>query len=325
MSRTNVPPLNDAEWKRALCGLALCLEPGGALRRTWPLLGGLSAHMTVLEIARPGEADLRAVLRIPSQPLLARHPGAAGDEFRTVQALFRTGVRVPEPLLLDESRTLLPVPYLVLDYVEGKPDCDPPDRHAYERQRAEQLARIHTVDTSEPELATLRRRGHAFASGLRDRTVDPTSRLDESRIIETLQPFWAAKSRNIPVLLHGDLWPGNLLWTDGTVAAVLDWEDASLGEPLADLAICRLDSLLIFGRQAMETFTDRYLSLSQVNTEQLPYWDLCAALRAAPSIGDWAAAFPLFDRPDITEERLRAALEEFTEAALGRIDPRTAG
>ena len=32
-------------------------------------------------------------------------------------------------------------------------------------------------------------------------------------------------------LLHGDYWPGNVLWQQGRLAAVLDWEDAALGGP----------------------------------------------------------------------------------------------
>src|SRR5690606_20855011 len=62
-------------------------------------------------------------------------------------------------------------------------------------------------------------------------------------------------------LLHGDYWPGNVLWRAGRLAAVIDWEDAALGDPLADLAISRLDLLWIFGPEAMRAFTDRYRSL----------------------------------------------------------------
>jgi aminoglycoside phosphotransferase (APT) family kinase protein len=38
------------------------------------------------------------------------------------------------------------------------------------------------------------------------------------------------------VLLHGDFWPGNALWRDGALVAILDWEDAAIGDPLADVA-----------------------------------------------------------------------------------------
>jgi aminoglycoside phosphotransferase (APT) family kinase protein len=50
--------------------------------------------------------------------------------------------------------------------------------------------------------------------------------------------------------LHGDYWPGNLLWNDGKLAAVLDWEDAERGDPLADIALARLDICWAFGDAA---------------------------------------------------------------------------
>lgn len=293
--------------------------PDGALRDAHTLDGGISASMTVLEIADRHGETCRVVLRVPSKTVLAEHPTAAADEFRTLEALFGAGVRVPEPLLLDESGAILPAPYMVLTYIEGAPLYDPPDRCGYERRRAEELAGIHAVDRAVPGLASLRRRPHAFASPFRGQSPDPSSLLDEERIQAALEPFWEGAAASHPVLLHGDLWPGNLLWKDGDLTAVVDWEDAEIGDPLADLAICRLDSLLIFGQEPMEAFTQRYLSITGVHTDYLPYWDLCAALRAAPAFTTWASHFPDLGRPDITEETMRAALQAFAEAALERL------
>jgi aminoglycoside phosphotransferase (APT) family kinase protein len=60
------------------------------------------------------------------------------------------------------------------------------------------------------------------------------------------------------VLLHGDYWPGNVLWHDGKIVAVIDWEDARLGDPLIDLAMSRLDLVWICGIYAMHMFTEQY-------------------------------------------------------------------
>ncbi len=43
------------------------------------------------------------------------------------------------------------------------------------------------------------------------------------------------------MLLHGDLWPGNVLWQDGRLVAVVDWEDGAVGAPLIDVASARGD------------------------------------------------------------------------------------
>lgn len=305
--------------RAALEMIARRIVPNGTVRDVCVLQGGISASMTLLEITSPDGQTRRVVLRIPSESVLKECPSAAADEFRTIRALFQAGVRVPEPLLLDESRTDLPTPYMLLAYVEGAPLYDPRDRCAYEHRRAEELARIHALDISRSGLASLRRRPHAFASRFRGRPSDISGSLDQERIHGALQPFWDSPPHNTPVLLHGDLWPGNLVWNDGELTAVVDWEDAEFGDPLADLAICRLDSLLILGREPMEAFTERYLSATGINTAHLPCWDLCAALRAAPAIATWAAHFPALGRPDITEESMDAALQEFVENALARL------
>ena len=62
-----------------------------------------------------------------------------------------------------------------------------------------------------------------------------------------------------PCLLHGDYWPENILWGEnGEIAAVLDWEDAALGDPLSDVAACRVELRYKFGVDAMGRFTRAY-------------------------------------------------------------------
>jgi aminoglycoside phosphotransferase (APT) family kinase protein len=107
------------------------------------------------------------------------------------------------------------------------------------------------------------------------------------------------------------------------LVAVIDWEDAVLGEPLADLAISRLDLLWIFGLEAMNAFTRHYQSLLSLDYTQLPYWDLVAALRlvrlAGANLAEWAAFFPPFGRPDITANTIRASYHFFIAQAFEKL------
>jgi aminoglycoside phosphotransferase (APT) family kinase protein len=90
------------------------------------------------------------------------------------------------------------------------------------------------------------------------------------------------RRRNPPVLLHGHLWPGNVLWQDGRLVAVLDWEDAAIGDPLADVANARLELLWARGAEAKDEFTRWYRSLVPgVDVTDLPHWDRWAGLRLA--------------------------------------------
>jgi len=48
---------------------------------------------------------------------------------------------------------------------------------------------------------------------------------------QKMKAAWPFRHSNAPVLVHGDFWPGNILWQQNQLAGVIDWEDAMLGEP----------------------------------------------------------------------------------------------
>jgi aminoglycoside phosphotransferase (APT) family kinase protein len=147
--------------------------------------------------------------------------------------------------------------------------------------------------------------------------------LEDRRIQNVLKEIPPVSQRNGPVLLHGDYWPGNILWRDDTLVAVIDWEDAQMGDPLIDFAISRLDVLWLFGSESMYSFTQYYQALMEIDYKNLPYWDLCAALRLARLIGsdlaEWTAFFIPFGRNDITEHTLREHFRYFTTQALEKL------
>ena len=147
--------------------------------------------------------------------------------------------------------------------------------------------------------------------------------LDVEHIRAALENVSSFSQQNKSVLLLGDYWPGNILWQDDTIAAVIDWEDAQIGDPLIDFAISRLDILWIFGLDAFQNFTRHYQTLMAINYANLSYWDLCAALRLARLIGadlaEWTAFFSPFGRTDITEHALREHFGFFITQALEKL------
>jgi aminoglycoside phosphotransferase (APT) family kinase protein len=138
--------------------------------------------------------------------------------------------------------------------------------------------------------------------------------LEEGRIRNILEPAWPFPHRNPSVLLHGDYWPGNILWHKGRLAGIIDWEDAHVGDPLADLAISRLEILWALDLDAMRTFTRHYQSLIKLDFSALPYWDLCAALRPAFQIATWAGN-------PAREEAMRIKHHLFVAQALEALSP----
>lgn len=298
--------------------LAQRLAPGSRLRRVWPLTGGISAEMAALEIEHPDGDIRRLIVRRPGASALRRNPQAARDEFRLLQITWSLGLATPAPYHLDESDEIFPTPYFVIEYVAGKPDFAPADLTQYIYQFAAHLAAIHGIDGSRPELSHLPQRAPECTETFAKPLVGQA--LDTQRIQDRLAALGPLPQRNAPALLHGDYWPGNLLWREGRLAAVIDWEDAARGDPLMDLAISRLDMLCIFGVDALNAFTHHYQAMTALDFANLPYWDLCAALRLARLIGSdlagWAAFYPPFGREDITEQTIREHYDYFVAQAL---------
>jgi len=258
------------------------IDPGSARRRAWSLTGGVSAQVTVLEIALRDGQTRRIIVRRHGGVDLAQNPEIARDEMTLLRIARSHGIAAPEPIYFDDTREILPTPYIVVEFVEGDTEFAPSDVPDYVQQLATHLARIHRVPDS-PELAFLPRLGRGF--GERPATLDHS--LNEGRIRDALEAAAPVVQPNASVLLHGDYWPGNILWRDGRLVAVVDWEDARVGDPLADLANCRLELLWALGVEAMRQFTVRYRSATTIDVANLPYWDLCAALRPCSKLSEW--------------------------------------
>ena len=270
--------------------IAARLDPHGSLLRFWRLHGGVSAEVTAMEIAHPDGRISKAVVRRHGPVDLKHNPDIAADEFRLLAILHGAGIAVPQPLFLDRSATIFPTPYLVVAFVEGTSDLAPDQVGAAMRQSAAQLAGVHCLGAAADELAFLPQQTQRFTDMLGAVPARPADSLDVARLRHALANAWPLPQRNAAALLHGDFWPGNLLWQGGQLAAILDWEDAALGDPLADVANARLELLWAFGSDAMQLFTHEYRALTALDFTDLPYWELCAALRLASNFGEWASA-----------------------------------
>ena len=299
------------------------IVPHSKLLRTWPLKGGISAGMTALEIERPDGQASRMIVRQPGAATLKQNPHAAQDEFRLLQMTQSLGLATPAPYYLDSSGRIFATPYLVVEYIEGKPEFAPAHVADCMLQAATHLASIHRVDGSRLDLSFLPKQAQGFAGYFGECPANVDESLDEGRIRDTLESAWPFPQRNAPALLHGDFWPGNLLWREDRLVAVIDWEDATLGDPLTDFAISRLDILWIFGIDAMNAFTHHYTSLLPTDDTHLPYWDLCAALRlvrlAGSDLAAWAAFFVPYGRHDITAQTIRDHYRFFITQAFEKL------
>jgi aminoglycoside phosphotransferase (APT) family kinase protein len=275
----------------ALCDRAVKrLDPHNSVLAARSLKDGSSGLVIALDVQRDGGRVQRLVLRRYREADLERSRGEARDEFRLLQALTHVRLPTPRPYSIDTAADIFPEPYIVMEYLDGAPELARPPRAEIVPRMAATLAELHNADRSNLDLSLLPRQNDAVAALLATQPVYEDETAEERAVAETLVAVWPLAARNAETLLHGDFWPGNVLWRDGQLVGVIDWEDAALGDPLADLANTRFELLWAYGADAMREFTRAYTSLRRdLDLTQLPYWDLYADLRLATRIPDWSA------------------------------------
>jgi aminoglycoside phosphotransferase (APT) family kinase protein len=301
----------------AFAQLVTRMAPGSALLNARMLTGGYSAQITLLHVAHPDGSTQKLIVRQHGAVDLSANPNIAADEYHLLATLHMAGIAVPHPLYVDANGDLFETPVIVVEYVEGETIFHPTDARATVEGLAAQLAHIHRLDAAALGLDFLPQQAAIYAEKFTQRPAPTDDSLDEGRIRDTLEPLWPLPPRNRPAILHRDFWPGNVLWQDDRLAAVIDWEDAGIGDPLEDLANTRLEILWAYGEDAMHHFTCSYLPQNPIDTSDLPYWDLLVALRPAHKLADWAADAP-------AEARMRERHHAFVQqayAALGESAP----
>ncbi len=293
---------------------ALVAAAGATLLDAWPLAGGVSAQMTALAVRLPDGSPATWVLRRPASP--GADPRALRREVAVLRCVAAAGLPVPTPRWLDESGAHLPGPALLLDYLQGAPCFDPTQGARVAQALGELLATLHRAALTGADLPDLPRY----------RLPPPRPTLDhslgEAALRAALANAWPpAPTLPAPILLHGDAWPGNLLWQGDRLVALIDWEDALLGDPLADLAVSRLDVAWLFGEAAMQRLTAAYVAATGFDLAALPVWDLAAALRPCGNLPVWAAGWPALGRSDLTLAAMTAVHARFVAQACAALPP----
>jgi aminoglycoside phosphotransferase (APT) family kinase protein len=190
-----------------------------------------------------------------SDPALTKDPWTLHREATVYLALQSSAVRVPRVLGVH------PVHQAMLsERVSGgnwfSRIVDPAEQEATARDFMTQLAALHSLDALEldlPAFPPVTTVAEAVAAELdewaqvlsaRGGTPDPALAFS-LRWLQNHNPSYDGR----PVLVQGDTGPGNFMYLDGRVTAVVDWELAHLGDPMDDIAWLSL-------RATQEPFTD---------------------------------------------------------------------
>lgn len=191
----------------------------------------------------PGRAYV--LRRKPFGPLLpSAH--AVEREYRLIAALHGTGFPVPRADALCEDPDVVGSVFYVMEAVEGAvhwnaalPEMAPAERRGLYEAMIATLARLHGTDYAAAGLADYGRPGNYFARQVdrwtRQYRAAEDGRIDAAeRLIEWLPRSVPEQART--AIVHGDYRLDNMIFSGGSVAAVLDWELSTLGDPLADFS-----------------------------------------------------------------------------------------
>jgi aminoglycoside phosphotransferase (APT) family kinase protein len=199
------------------------------------------------------------------RPPLGKRLGSAHDmgrEHSVIAGLQGTAVPVPPLAGLCEDESVNGAPFYVMEFVEGpilrtRPDAeaafDEPQRHEVGLRVADTLVDLHAVDPDEVGLGELGRKEDYVARQLHRWSGQwEKSKTRELPLVEDLHRRLEARipDQGPAAIVHGDYRLDNMILAeDGQVAAVVDWELCTLGDPLADVGL-----LMVYWSQPGDEF-----------------------------------------------------------------------
>jgi aminoglycoside phosphotransferase (APT) family kinase protein len=211
----------------------------------WERVGDGQSNVTYRLRRRGSEFVLR---RGPRPP----HPPSTHDMVReaNIQRILRAeGVVVPEILAICEDPDVIGVPFYLMGWLDGVVITDqvpaaldtPTQRGAVSRQLVAELARLHSIDVSSGPVASLGKPQGYLERQVRRFTAVwdqvATRNLPEVEELASWLDDHRPQSQTSS-MVHGDYRLGNIMFSADAPArplAILDWELATLGDPLADL------------------------------------------------------------------------------------------
>jgi aminoglycoside phosphotransferase (APT) family kinase protein len=202
--------------------------------------------------------DLELVIRRPPPGDIAENAHDVLREYRVVDALQETDVRVPRTVLACDDHDVLGSDFYAMEKEEGdvlrdeEPDrfANPEAREQIGHEMVDRLVEIHNVDY---EAVGLEEGDFGYPPEFTERQVRRWSEqltwafevTAEEREVEQLYDVMNWLYDNVPeddeypnTLVHGDYKLDNVMFGPGDdpeIAAIFDWEMSTLGDPFTDL------------------------------------------------------------------------------------------
>lgn len=215
---------------------------------TWTRLEGGHSNLTYQIDSADGA--MSAVIRRPPMGELLPKAHDMGREWACISALWPTAVPVAQPLAFCEGPEVTGAHFYVMGLIDGKALYNTDDVESWvplEQRRVmaeswiDTLAELHSLDPDEIGLSDLGKKEDYVVRQTRtwyrswQASID-AAKIDRGEIHELHDLLMDTVPEQGPAtLVHGDYGTHNvMIGRDGRVAAVVDWEIATLGDPMAD-------------------------------------------------------------------------------------------
>ncbi len=186
------------------------------------------------------------VLRRPPFGLKLESAHNMGREYKILKVLSENGLRVPKPMYLYNKKKLSVDDFYIMEFIEGETiannqiadEFNEIQKNTITESFIKALSEIHNFDVISSELNDLGKHEDYV-----ERQINRWNKQFQSQKVREIKELESATKLlldNIPSqqtvgIVHGDYRLDNVRVKDNQVAAVLDWELCTLGDPLADM------------------------------------------------------------------------------------------
>jgi aminoglycoside phosphotransferase (APT) family kinase protein len=218
-------------------------------------------------------------------------------EYMVIKSLQNSEIPVPKVWFLSADSSALGAPFMVMERIPGTSspavlyaDDYAADREKIGREFIRRLAQLHQMDwtamdlpfSDPPDVHTAADQAIArWRRTMQEQQLEPQPFLTQAlRWLNANKPAAPRVS-----LLHGDYRTGNFLFQNDRLTGVVDWELASLGDPLEDLGwvfkdLWALDGKIcgFFDRERTLEIYEEYVGFA-VDRSALRYWEMFAEFK----------------------------------------------
>ena len=237
------------------------------------------------------------VLRRPPFGLKLESAHNMGREYKILKVLSENGLRVPKPMYLYNKKELSVDDFYIMEFIEGETiannqiadEFNEIQKNTITESFIKALSEIHNFDVISSELNDLGKHEEYV-----ERQINRWNKQFQSQKVREIKELEIATKLlldNIPSqqtvgIVHGDYRLDNVRVKDNQVAAVLDWELCTLGDPLADMGTViaswntkqEKDSPFIYSPTLSEGFPTRkdvielYLNNSDLDLSDIEFY-----------------------------------------------------